>query len=103
MSVGNACPACRMPGLPHDRLAASPAAKCRSDDGGGANSSPQPSPSMGEGEVGSELLEQTADVVQLVLRAGAVGAAAAQFLLDRLGALLLALLGHRGGIAFVGT
>src|SRR5271168_1674604 len=67
-----------------------------------ARSAPRPKPSNGEGEAGrSELLQQTADVVQLVLRPGAVGATPAQLLLDRLGALLLALLGDRGRLAFV--
>src|SRR5690348_11019039 len=43
----------------------------------------------------SELLQQTLDVVQFHLRPLAVGATMTQFLLDRLGALPLPLLGYR--------
>src|SRR4030081_715051 len=52
---------------------------------------------------GSELLQQPIDVIQFHLRPRAFGTAAAELLLDRLGALALALLRHGHIGTFIGA
>src|SRR6185437_13526076 len=51
----------------------------------------------------SELLQQPVDIVELRLRPVAIGAAAAEFVLDRAGALALHLLRHPHRVALVGA